>query len=302
MIHHTKLCAIISDLVRSQFSVKAIKLGISRSDAIEAVDNALAEWLLSLPPSLRDKSTGETGNHSLLMMHLTYNTALIQFHRSLFDVRDEDAGAETAGDREICAEAASNIIRIFDWLCHNSGLRHCFFWASNSLFTAMLEINGQLRRSNPILALRCKEKYESGISSLRRLTRYWLFATSVLRLFESNSMKAAHDRADMLSSSLSAEQVSPDQESPFTRMAPAGSHLNSTGQLIGLNADSSQQNTMDWIQCLSFGDPNAGNMNVERNRWQHSIEEWQSLYWSDPLDNIRLEDNFGQFQYDWHPE
>jgi transcriptional regulatory protein AMDR len=348
VMHHTKLCTIISDLVRSHFSVRVIKSGIiSRRAAVEAVDNALAQWLVELPPYLRDRSAkmassttmmraGEDGDRcyqsSVMLLHLTYNAVLIQFHRFLSNERGGDGleggsssrtteqeRMQTAGDKEICAEAASNIIQIFERLgaATSGGFRCCCFWAPHALFTAMLEVGGQLKSVNPILAVRSKEKYESGLRSLRKLTRYWLFATSVLRLFESNSIKpprretAASSSHRRRETSASSEQASPDQESPLATISSAGAVSNSGGSFMAMNHQEpgnqqqqqnqhqQQQTTMDWVQMFSYGDPNIGNMHVERNRWQNSLEEWQSLYWSDPLDNIRLEDNFGQFQYEW---
>lgn len=306
VMQQAKLCAIVSDLVRVHFSVKATNASIDRRGALEAVDQALAEWLVNLPPDLGDryrKPTADKEQSWALLPHLIYNSVLIQFHRPFANTPGTTPGWETSGDKEICAEAASNIIQIFAQLDHTSGIRYCCFWAPNTLFTAMLQVSGQLKCNNPILALRSKEKYESGLHSLRKLTRYWLFATSVLKLFESNSIRTSQGLTGRCpGSSPLGGQISSEQESPLATVTSVGALSSSTAPPIPINPDGSQQQGMDWVQLLSYGNPNVANMHVERNRWQNSMEEWQSLYWSDPLANIRLEDSFGQFQYDWQPQ
>ena len=300
VMQHAKLCATVSDLVRSHFSVRASRSGVRRSDALEVVDSALADWLVGLPPELRENSaqrSTDTGPWPLLL-HLTYYTILIQFHRPLSSSREGASVGDSSSDDEICADAASNIIRIFEHLCQRSALHHCWFWTYSTLFAAMLQISGELKCKNPILALGVKKKYESGLHSLRGLSRHWLFAVSVLRLFQSNASKPTQQLPGRLQHTPTiADQTSPEGSS-LAMLSPVGWMSSSVGSTTHLNMEQPQPREMEWIQPFSFGSENTGDMDLERNRWQSNLNDWQSRYWSDPLANIYLEDNFGRFQWD----
>lgn len=304
VIHHAKLCAIVSDLVRKHFSVRAKKYGASRGEVLELVDAALAEWLVELPTDFQEYSrqTAVEWDYWPSLLHLTYNTVLVQFHRRLDD-SDSDPSSHSAGnDEDICAGAASNIIRIFDQLDQHSALRFCWFWAPSTLFTAMLEIRGQLKCRNPILALRIKEKYDAGLLSLHKLTRHWLYATSILRLFQSNSIeKSQKDTANQERSTPRTDHNIPEWESPAATVSSLGAISNSATQGVAsmLSQSHPDAQEMDWVRLQQYADPATVNMHVEQNRWHNSLNEWQSVYWSDPLASIHLEDNFGQFRFDW---
>lgn len=273
---------------------------------LEIVDSALVEWLICLPLDLREHPRQSTAdwNPWALLLHLAYNTVLIQFHRPLSETADDLSPGNASNDDDICADAASNIVQIFEQLDQRSVLRYCWFWAPSTLFTAVLQLSGQLRCKNPILAFRVREKYDSGMLSLRKLTRHWLFATSVLRLFQSNSIepsRKASGRHHRVASSPTADQIPPEQESPAVTVSSLGSIPSSTARAMAsdLNGDQPDPQEMDWMRLLQYGDANALNMHVEPNRWQNSLNEWQSIYWSDPLASIRLEDNLGEFRFEW---
>jgi transcriptional regulatory protein AMDR len=274
---------------------------------MEAVDRVLAKWLTELPPDLctRPSQTSAKGGsktniwRSLLFM--TYNTALMQFHRHRpFELRDVDNAVE-ASDSEICTEAASSLIQIFDDLQQLDLLGRCWFSAPSSLFTAMLQISGELKSSNPILTLRYKEKYDSGLYCLKKLSKHWLYATSIFHLFQNSFSKPRHATSAATTAggppAIIPEQVSPELESPTTTSstgAPVpGSHA------MEHHPQNGNIQEMNWMQLFSLGDANTSNINMEQNRWLTSINDWQSLYWSDPLANMRLDDNFGDLQFDW---
>ncbi|EXJ84241.1 hypothetical protein A1O3_04908 [Capronia epimyces CBS 606.96] len=297
VIQHAKLCATISELVRSHFSAKASRLGISRSDALEVVDRALAEWSMHLPPVLRESSTGLMMDTSpwVPLLHLTYNTVLIQFHRTTSHHANSHARIASS-DREICADAASNIIKNFQCLREHGALQSCWFWAPSSLFTAMLQISGELKCHNSILALRYREKYDSGLLSLRKLSRHWLFAVSVLRLFQSNANKPAENTAGLnltSPSSVIANQL--EEDSSLTSVSRAEVMSTSTATAVHSTLGQVPPQEMEWVQPPTLGDTSVGSMHLELNRWQNNLNEWQSLYWSDPLANISLEDILGTF-------
>ncbi|OAQ65877.2 fungal specific transcription factor [Pochonia chlamydosporia 170] len=306
VVHHSKLCALISGLVRSHFSVRAAKQGIEKRMALDAIDAALAEWLMSLPPLMASSSA--PGPWSSLL-HLTYNTVLLQFHRSASHLTGNSHDSERTGDEEICSDASTNIIQIFETLHQNSFLRSCWFSGPSSLFAAMLQISGQLQSANPILALRARTKYESSLVTLRKLSRYWLFATSVWRLFQSNSIRAEKEKLRKNGESTvpaATDEVSPPQFSPadLSVSSIAGPGSNSEQIITGGSSypTHTQHSTeMDWVQMLSFNDPNLTLMNVESNRWQNNPDQWNSLYFSDPLANIQLGDHFAYMQFQAPP-
>ena len=304
-MEHARLCAIVSDLVRSHFSLKAKRSGVSRKDALEKVDDALAQWFGDLPPGMRELPTPTTSDSSPLpsLLHLTYNMVLIQFHRP--QLADEDSnhsiGRET--DAEICADAASNIIRIFQQLRSYAALRCCWFWAPSAVFTAMLQINRELKCQNSILALRAKDKFESGLQSLRKLARYWLFAASILRLFQTsnNGNKQVYGTsANGQKPSAATEMFSLDEASTISTVSPREviASITSNVQAVRSDPHQYQPEEMGWVQPPSFADLSTTNMNLEENRWQTHLDDWQSLYWSDPLANICLDESFGAFQFE----
>ena len=263
VIHHARLCLVISELTRSHFSLKAVKSGMDRKEALDAFDKALASWRINLPPELRAYED-DTESPWPAMLHLAYNTALLQFHRLT-------AGPE---DADICADAAATIVQIFGLLSGRSMLPLCWFWAPSALFAAILQVDCQVKCGNPIRALHAKTKYDTSLAVLRRLGRHWLFATSVLRLFQSNSIAGGR------------EDASPNQ-------SPVAS-LSASGQVVTVQPG--QHAEMGWVQPFSY-DANMEFPNMERNHWQSHPDQWQSLYFSDPLANIYLGENFGDFSY-----
>ena len=304
VIEHSKLCALVSELVRAHFSVKASKHPANRRQALDRVDAALADWLIKFPPDLCQQTgwrpSGGPGPWSLLL-HLTYNTFLIQVHRPMLsNTMGDTVVPESSADEKMCLDATSNIIQLFEQLIQQSALPRCWFWAPTSLFTALLYLRNQLKLSNPILRLRVNEKYESGMRSLKKLSRHWLFATSVWRLFQSNSIKTAV--APGLAGETSG-QISSETDSPQVTVSSIEDSTGQNNTSTATHTDQFQLQDMNWIQPLGSGQsPDATYaMLVERNRWQDSLEDWQSIYWSDPLANIRLPECPGEFQLDWEP-
>ncbi|KAJ9634184.1 hypothetical protein H2204_006515 [Knufia peltigerae] len=304
VVHHAKLCETISDLIHSYFTIKARKSGSSRKDALEVVDSALAKWAAELPPAFREQTThGIETSPFPLLLHLTYNTVLLQFHRqSLVSASDSGIAMEFSSDEEICADAASNIVRIFQQLREQSVLQYCCFWTSSSLFAAMLHVSGELKCSNRILNLRSKEKYESALKSLSKLAGHWISASSVLRLFQSSKSghlfnKASHVQPTSVTSPPRRQGIDDDR---------SNAEMASPVELRGLNSQPYPDQArvplqeMDWVQPASFSevqDFNNSNMHIELNRWQNNMDDWQSIYWSDPLSMITLGDNSGIFDF-----
>ncbi|KAH8885581.1 hypothetical protein GQ53DRAFT_845561 [Thozetella sp. PMI_491] len=307
VLHHAELCAIISELVRTHFSVKARSRADNKRAAFDAVDAALAEWLVGLPPALCQQSSTRSSAGSEpwpLLLHLTYNTFLAQVHRSMaFRTSSDMSETDAAADEELCIDATSNIIQLFEQLSQQSALRRCWFWAPTPLFTALLHLRGQQRSNNPILALRLKNKYNSGLRSLLQLSKYWLFAKSVWRLFQSNSITAAPARPSMVPGA-DLDQRSPELDTSLITVSPLETSASHSAASMAVHtADQSQLQEMDWIQPLASGQSpdSLDAMHMERNRWQDSSDEWQTFYWSDPLASIRIPENFGEFRLEWAP-
>ncbi|OKL55522.1 hypothetical protein UA08_09211 [Talaromyces atroroseus] len=287
VIYHSELCALVSRLVQSHFSLRAIKTEDSRRERLDAVDASLAQWLANLPLEFRQDAAlrpSKERNPWPLLLHLTFNTVLVLFHRSPVASRaGSDTGTDGTADEEICYEATSNIVRIFERLDQQSSLRLCCFWTPSPLFTALLHLRGQLRYKNPILAMRANEKYQSGMQSLRKLSQYWLFASSVWRLFESISTK------DILSDATIVQ--APQGTIPLEEISPnsyAGTEMNV--------AEQAQPRESEWAQVLTSEEPLHGRYTaMDQYRWQDHLSEWHSLYWSDPLASMRLQEDFGEY-------
>jgi hypothetical protein len=297
VIHHSALCALVSRLVRSHFSLRAIKSETTRRERLDDVDANLAGWLASLPPDFRQEAAlrpvGES-NPWPLLLHLTYNTVLVLFHRSAASSQASgDFSPDRTTDEGICLESTSNIIRIFENLTQQSSLRLCNFWAPSPLFTALLHLRGQLRCKNPIVALGANEKYQSGMHSLIKLSRYWLFASSVWRLFESIGSKDPHQiQSDATVMPALQEMLPPLENSSGTYAEAAETNV----------TEQARSRETEWAQLLAGEESHHGRYTaVEPNRWQDHLQEWQSLYWSDPLASMRLQEDFGEYLADLPP-
>ena len=64
-----------------------------------------------------------------------------------------------------------------------------YLWISdtNAIFTAMVQVSMELRFSNPVLAINALRRFDFSLFSLRKLAEYWIYAESILRIFEESS-------------------------------------------------------------------------------------------------------------------
>lgn len=305
--------------MRSHFTVKATKSPGSRKVALTILDSQLAEWFVALPHEFRDISGGhreDTGaSQNALLLHLTYNAMLIQFHRLLINkFPDGQPDAESRAHKDICVESSSNVLQIFEQLSRRNCLQLCWFDAPSFLFSAMLEARSQLNSNNPILALKAKAKEKSGLRSLRSLSRHWLFATSIWRLFRSTTMSTGAGvnnvtTPDAAEANVSLTLESPGQASsiatassmhlvPLVKDAPGdiGSFV-PNDQLQDVQTVADQGESMDWIH---FADPSGTmpvNLYANQGRSQQGFNEWQSVYWADPLNDLSLMDEVAGFSF-----
>ena len=315
-MQHAALCAIVSDLMRSHFTVKATKSPTGRRQALDLLDVQLAEWFMGLPSELRDISGGHRNDNgaspNALLLHLTYNAVLAQFHRLLIKRDSNDAcDNESRAHEDICAEAAANVLQIFEQLTRYSNLHRCWFAAPSFLFTAMLQARSQIRSTNPILALKARAKESSGLKSLRGLSRHWLFATSVWRLLRSNSITTTSANRvttpKPANANATTEGISPGQASSVATassmlLVPATSSRPEEETYMASNAGQSyndQTESMDWIHFPGPNDAAPVNMYTDQDRLQQSLSEWQSTYWSDPLADLSLSHEMQVFSSHW---
>ncbi|KAL7952026.1 hypothetical protein V8C42DRAFT_305963 [Trichoderma barbatum] len=275
-VYHAKLCADISLLLRSHFSIKTQKSLSSWSTSLQSVDLKLAEWLIDLPAGLRDRS--QPANMYKSMLFLTYETTLVQVHRLRLSSSGNMPAMDLLDNDRICTEAASNIVRIFEELNDISALQDCWFCAPSALFTALVHVQTQLRSTNPIISLKAQEIYASGLRILRRLSQHWLMAASVWRLFQ---FSPTTSQTALLGMGNLRDQNREDEVSQLLAAQPASKQKDADQ---GTSAEE-----RDWINFLSFEEEQPVDLHVQPNRWQGSSQEWQSLYWSDSLGSLDLQ-------------
>ncbi|KAH8700440.1 putative C6 transcription factor [Talaromyces proteolyticus] len=187
VIQFAELCSMISYILRERFG---LRVSAERRKAIlPKADEALANWSLCLPDSLRLRASDMDASSA--MLHLTYNNFLILLHRPhpKASAYSEDYGPH---DAEICSAAAGVITSIFEELRQRDRIR--YIWCSGvfTLFTAMIQVRVELRFSNPVLAINALRRFDSTLHSLRALAECWSSAETILRLFE-NSKRLQQD-------------------------------------------------------------------------------------------------------------
>ncbi|KAE8145461.1 fungal-specific transcription factor domain-containing protein [Aspergillus avenaceus] len=178
-IHFAELCTMISYIVRERFGLRVS--AERRKAALQEADEALANWSLKLPDSLRLRASDMDPWSA--MLHLTYNNFLILLHRPhpRASAYSDDYGPH---DAEICSAAAGVIASIFEELRLNDRLKFLWYSGVHTLFTAMIQVRVELRFSNPVLAINALRRFDSASYSLRELAEYWSHANTILRLFE----------------------------------------------------------------------------------------------------------------------
>ncbi|KAK3363830.1 acetamidase regulatory protein, partial [Lasiosphaeria hispida] len=173
VIHTTKLCIIMSDGLRERYRLSSTPE--NRWLSLLKLDEAPAQWSLQLPESLHMRPDASS-NLWPGYLQLQYNTALLLLHRS---------SQPTQEDTQVCAMAASFIQSIFQGICERGDLRSLWVSAVDCIFAALIQINVEVRTSNPLIALPALMRYDATLSSLRQLADYWPNAQSILHFFES---------------------------------------------------------------------------------------------------------------------
>ncbi|EFQ34216.1 fungal specific transcription factor domain-containing protein [Colletotrichum graminicola] len=185
VIHHTRLCIIFSEAMRKRVSLRST--AEDRAKATREADTALAELVTNLPDSLQLSQSGPDIWQAIF--HLTYNNFLILLHRPSPRPVPDQSTAEAGTDLSICSDAAATVSSIFEFLRKRNMLSGLWLPSIHVLFTALVHTSTQMHSSNPIVAAKSKRHSESMIQTLHSLKSQWLYARSLLNLFEPRHLR-----------------------------------------------------------------------------------------------------------------
>ncbi|TPX11502.1 uncharacterized protein E0L32_007713 [Thyridium curvatum] len=181
VIHTAELCVIISKILRRQS-----RPGTSpevRLASMRKADESLANWSIQLPQPLQ-LNIGPNLDPWTALVQLQYNTVLLLLHRQQpYPEADDDVRPD---DVDICTNAAVAIQQIFQYLNEREQIKYLWTSAINFLFTALIQLSVEVRIANPVLAISAIRRYDSALSSLRRVAEYWPNAQSVIEFFENS--------------------------------------------------------------------------------------------------------------------
>ncbi|KAF4955010.1 hypothetical protein FGADI_4849 [Fusarium gaditjirri] len=196
-IEHTKLCIIFSKAMRRRVALRATEA--DRTAATKEADEELAEFITQLPQSLQlSHSNLDTWQATL---HLSYHNFLILLHRPLPHQDPSRVSTHSAADHSICGDAVVAINSIFESLRARNMLCNLWLPSVHVLFTSLLHVAGELNSPNPLVAAKSSRMFDSLIHTLRDISQYWIYAKSLLRLFEERAMWKKRQRGHVLGSS-----------------------------------------------------------------------------------------------------
>jgi transcriptional regulatory protein AMDR len=179
-IQHTDLCIVFSEAMRKRVSIRSS--AADRARATKQADQRLAEFITNLPEQLQLSLTElDTWQATL---HLSYNNFLILLHRPLPWKEQTESNPDPIGDLHICSDAVVAIVSIFEGLRRRGYLGNLWLPSIYTLFTAMVYITRELDSVNPVVAAKSSRMFDSLLLTLRELSQHWLYAQSLIRLFE----------------------------------------------------------------------------------------------------------------------
>ncbi|KAH7023442.1 fungal-specific transcription factor domain-containing protein [Ilyonectria destructans] len=188
VMEHTRLCVIFSKSMRNVLALRSTPA--EKIEARRQADEALAQFIIQLPESLRLPQPEADTWQSFL--HLSYNNFLILLHRPPPRQNPRQNLAEAASDLNICGDAVVIITSIFESLRAKSAMGHLAIPAMYALFTALVHVSSELNSANPLIAAKSMRMLDSLLLSLRELSQHWIFAHSLLRLFEERTIWDNH--------------------------------------------------------------------------------------------------------------
>ncbi|KAM0559636.1 hypothetical protein ACHAPJ_004160 [Fusarium lateritium] len=196
-IEHTKLCIIFSKAMRRRVALRAT--AADRAEATKQADEELAEFITQLPESLRLPHSNPDTWQAIL--HLSYNNFLILLHRPPPHQDPAQFSADTAADLSICSDAVMAASSIFESLRTRNTLCDLWLPSVHVLFTCLLHVASELNSTNPLVAAKSSRMFDSLLDTLRDISQYWIYAKSLLRLFEQRAMWNKRQRSQTLPSS-----------------------------------------------------------------------------------------------------
>ncbi|KAK1657907.1 fungal-specific transcription factor domain-containing protein [Colletotrichum godetiae] len=180
IVQHTQLCIIFAKVMKKRVALRC-KEG-EKVEATRKADIALAELVTNLPERLQLSSRDPDIWQA--MFHITYNNFLILLHRPPPRAVPGPTSTEAGNDLSICSDAAATIASIFESLRKKEMLAGLWLPSLHMLFTALVHTSSQMHSSNPIVAAKSKRHTESMIQTLHAMKSQWLYAQSLLNLFE----------------------------------------------------------------------------------------------------------------------
>lgn len=179
-ISHTRLCLIFSKAMKKRVALRST--AADRAAATAEADAALADLITHLPEKFHNPKPDPDPWQA--MFHLTYNNFLILLHRPSPSQDPEGPSAAADTDLSICCDAAITICSIFESLRKRDLLDKLWIPSIHVLFTALVHVSDQMDSANPLIVAKSKRLFDSLILTLHALKGQWLYAQSLLALFD----------------------------------------------------------------------------------------------------------------------
>ncbi|KAJ0293267.1 hypothetical protein CBS470a_002054 [Colletotrichum nupharicola] len=236
-IQHTRLCLIFSKAMRKRVALRST--AADRAAATAEADAALADLITHLPEKLQNSKSDP--NPWQAMFHLTYNNFLILLHRPSPRQDPESPPSTSDTDLSICCDAAITICSIFESMRNRNLLAKLWIPSIHVLFTALVHVSDQMHSSNPLIVAKSKRLFDSLIATLHALKDQWLYAQSLLALFEGRNV--AGPRRNRLQAADSSGEGDPLRHGGGSGMAQPQDNIGITngvlnGSIAGLPVSS----------------------------------------------------------------
>lgn len=191
VIHHTRLCVIISRTMRERWALRAP--AETRINATKRADEALARLTLQLPTSLQ--LSVPNLNIWQATLHLTYNNFIILLHRPPPKSNTQDEASEACNDPSLCGGAVAVTTSIFETLLQQDSFSRLWLYGTHALFASIIHVGNELGSANPLAAVKSQRMFETLTAALRELSKYWRFAQGLLQLIEKRSERVKQKNA-----------------------------------------------------------------------------------------------------------
>lgn len=246
-MHHAKLCTIFAEVMKKRWALRSSTQ--ERIQASRQADEALAEFIINLPPSL--KLSFSRLSPWTATLHLTYNNFVLLLHRPPPLAMDEVAVA--CQDSTLCGAATAAMSSIFETICHHCDASTLWLYSVHAMFTALIQVSNELTSPNPIVVARSQIIFDTLMDALKYLSNYWQFAENILRLFKQRGEYLIQD---------AAKTSKPDVESFTLRPPPLAPSAETT----------SWENITDGNVTLCPGRESVSTKAVSCSPWQSDTD------------------------------